>query len=141
MNDPPFNLNPYAENIPAEEKIRRRAAASALLDVWDMARRRQEERRDVEATQRARGLPHTLPGGDLIAMRRNYESIYGRIDDEAHPPDHVIEKRLQELEQQSRRAPGRHFEGRADRGPVPRHPRQRRLAPHPAGYGRAPGGH
>lgn len=62
LNDPPFNLNPKADNIAAEEKIRRRAAAAALMDVWDTVRRRQEERRDVEATRRARGLPHTLPG-------------------------------------------------------------------------------
>lgn len=29
-------------------------------------------------------------------MRRNYESICGRIDDEAYLSDHVIEKRFQE---------------------------------------------
>lgn len=33
LNDPHFNLNPNADNIAAEEKIHRRVAASALMDV------------------------------------------------------------------------------------------------------------
>jgi hypothetical protein len=97
----PFGLDPEAAAIEADptEKVRRRVAQARVIDAWEAAQVRVEERRKAEATQRASGLPHVLPVSVHIAFRRDFEAVYGRADDKAFPSDALIDKRFQDIEQ------------------------------------------
>ena len=101
LTNAPFSLDPSAQDLAPAEIVRRRMLVAALLDVWDTCKVRGQERREVEAVQRAHGLPFTLPGGDLVTLRRKYEEVHGRIEDTFYPCDQLIERRLQQIEQQN----------------------------------------
>ena len=101
LKSAPFSLDPDATALEDDptEKVRRRVAQARVIDAWETAQVRVEERRKAEATQRASGLPHALPVSVHIAFRRDYEAVYGRADDKAFPSDSLIDKRLQDIEQ------------------------------------------
>ena len=94
----PFNLNTEEENIAPAEKLRRRVAQAKVIDAWESAKSRVEEKKRTEAEQRALHQPLALPSGDHMNLRRVYENMYGKVDDKRFPADNVIERRLQEVE-------------------------------------------
>jgi len=99
LSSPPFDMDFKAEGLAPGDKVKARAAQAKMLDAWQGAKARTEEKQKVEATQRASSLPLTVPVGDLVGLRRAHEAIAGRLDDEIFPSSAVIERRLQEVEQ------------------------------------------
>ena len=95
----PFKIDPDLEGLDSAAKVKARVIQAKLIDVWEAAKVRTEEKARTEAEQRASRMPITRPGGDLVALRRGFEDKYGRREDRDFPADSVIERRLQEVEQ------------------------------------------
>lgn len=96
---PPISLDPEAVGLEPGEKLKKKVSQAKLLDAWDAARCRGQERHKQEAAQRASNLPLSLPQGDIVSMRAGHEKIFGRTADDAFPAAGVLERRLQEIEQ------------------------------------------
>ena len=60
LHDPPFNLNPNEGGLDPSLAAGRRVQAARLLDAWETARSRVEEKKKLQAEQRASRLPLTL---------------------------------------------------------------------------------
>ena len=86
-------------NATTEGRLARRMSHVKFIDVWETCKVRSEERRKVEAEQRASELPLELEGNELVSIRKGFEQKQGRVSDEEWPDEPLIEKRLQEVEQ------------------------------------------
>ena len=71
-----------------EGRLARRMSHVKFIDIWEICKVRSEERRKVEAEQRASQLP--LGKG---------QQKQGRVSDEEWPDEPLVEKRLQGVEQ------------------------------------------
>jgi hypothetical protein len=100
----PFLLDPAGEEAVPGARIKVVAAVARLTDAWEAAVSRVAERNKVDAEMRASGVPLTLPGGDHVEMRRAWEVTFGRVHDRDFPADALVERRLQEIEQNDLRA-------------------------------------
>ena len=96
--DEPFNLGLAVADLQPGEKVRRRAKQAMVLDAWEAAKHRMEERAKKEAAQRAAGGEVKFHPGDHIALRKAFESLHGRIEKECYPAEALIETRYKEAE-------------------------------------------
>ena len=86
-------------NATTEGRLVRRMSHVKFIDVWKTCKVRSEERRKVEAEQRASKLPLELEGNELVSIRKGFEQKQGRVSDKEWPDEPLVEKRLQEVEQ------------------------------------------
>ena len=78
LKDPPFDLDPAAEQVQGPDKIKMRVSIAQVTDAWLSATKRVSEKTRVEAEQRAVGVPLALPQHEHVEMKRAYEAKYGR---------------------------------------------------------------
>ena len=96
---PPFNLDPTANGLDPATMLKRRIAQAKVLDAWQAAKCRADEKNEAEAKQRTSGMPISLTQGEHVSLRQSFEKAFGRMEDEGFPVSGVIERRLQEVEQ------------------------------------------
>ena len=66
----PFSLNLAEESLNAQEMVRRRVLQAKVIDAWEAASCRVEQRRKLEADQRASSVPVTIMQADHISGRK-----------------------------------------------------------------------
>ena len=98
---PPFNLDPTAYGLDPGTMLKRRIAQAKVLDAWQAAKCRGDEKNKAEAKQRTSGMPISLTQGEHVSLRQSFEKAFGRTEDEGFPASGVIERRLQVVEQGS----------------------------------------
>ena len=96
---PPFNLDPVAHGLDPATMLKRRIAEAKVLDAWQAAKCRVDEKNKAEAKQRTSGVPISLTQGEHVSLRQSFGKAFGRMDNEMFPSSGVIERRLQEVEQ------------------------------------------
>jgi len=74
-----------------------RVTVSTLLVVWDACRDRVARRSALEAEHRAAGRAPGVMKGDLLSVRRAYESARGELRDEDAPGKGYLEMKLEEF--------------------------------------------
>jgi hypothetical protein len=94
-----YGLDPAEGAITPLERITRRTQAAAVIDCWEAARRRVDEKDKLAASQVASRVPTTLPKSEHLALRKRYENDFGAVPDKGYPCPTLIEKRFQELEE------------------------------------------
>ena len=94
----PFLLALNADGLDAAEKVRRWVAQAKIVDAWEAAKLRIDERKRTEAEQRAHGQPFTLASGEHTQLRAGYQNVYGQVDDKEFPSDGMMDRRLHEIE-------------------------------------------
>ena len=83
----------------ADVRLQKRVNLARMIDAWETAKVRVEERARVESEQRASRLPVTVSATEHITLRRAYEAAHGRVEDKHFPADAALERRLAEVEQ------------------------------------------
>jgi hypothetical protein len=94
-----YGLDPAENLITPLERITRRTQAAAVIDCWEAAKRRVDEKDKLAASQVASRVPTTLPKSEHLALRKRYENDFGAVPDKGYPCPTLIEKRFQELEE------------------------------------------
>jgi hypothetical protein len=83
------------------QKIAGRQAVTATVAAWGTVNSRVTEVAKLAAESAASRLPLMLPIGGMIALRKRYEALHGKVPDHTWPCYALIEKRLEEIEQGS----------------------------------------
>ena len=96
---PPFNLDPTANGLDPATVLKRRIAQAKVLNAWQAAKCRADEKNKAEAKQRTSGMPISVTQGEHVSLCQSFEKAFGRMEDEGFPASGVIERRLQEVEQ------------------------------------------
>jgi hypothetical protein len=94
-----YGLDPADGAITPLERITRRTQVAAVIDCWEAAKRRVDEKDKLAASQVASRVPTTLPKSEHLALRKRYENDFGAVPDKGYPCPTLIEKRFQELEE------------------------------------------
>jgi len=94
-----LGLDPMAADLTEQERIDRRINTARIIDAWETAKIRVEERARLEASQRASRTPLTLMASDHVNLRRTYEAEYGAVTDKKYPAEPAVERRFNEIEQ------------------------------------------
>ena len=81
----------------SEESTDNRVLVSALLVSWDACRDRITRRTALESEARATGRAPSLLRGDILTLRRAYESIHGDLVDEDAPGKGYLELKIENL--------------------------------------------
>ena len=95
---PPFDLDPTTNGLDPATMLKRRIVQAKVLDAWQAAKCRADEKNKAEAKQRTSGMPISLTQGERVSLRQSFEKAFGRMEDEGFPASWVIERRLQEVE-------------------------------------------
>jgi hypothetical protein len=85
----------------AEQKTKHRVEVARIIDAWETSRKRLEESTRVQAERRALRLPNTLPAGEFLALRRQFEVQFGRREDSRFPSVTFVERKIQEVEEEN----------------------------------------
>ena len=70
---PPFNLDPTANGLDLAAMLKRRIAQAKVLDAWQAAKCRADEKNKAEAKQRTSGMPISLTQGEHVSLRQSFE--------------------------------------------------------------------
>jgi hypothetical protein len=90
-----YGLDPADGAITPLERITRRAQAAAVINCWEAAKRRVDEKDKLAASQVASRFPTTLLKSEHLALRKRYGNDYGAVPDKGYPCPTLIEKRFQ----------------------------------------------
>jgi len=74
-----------------------RVLVSALLVTWDACRDRISRRTAMDSESRAAGRTPTLLRGDILALRRAYETVYGELVDDDAPGKGYLELKIENI--------------------------------------------
>jgi hypothetical protein len=74
-------------------------STTKLVAAWMEAKQRFEEHNKLNSASRASNLPMIIPKSVLVGLRGRFEALHGRISDKIFPCAHVIELRLEEVEE------------------------------------------
>jgi len=80
-----------------EDTLENRVQVSALLIAWDACRDRITRRSALESEHRAAGRAPTLLRGDVLSLRRAYETVHGELIDEDAPGKGYIELKIENI--------------------------------------------
>ena len=94
-----LGLDPNAAGLTPQESGRLRLLQTRLLASWLTSSTRSVEEAKSIAETRALRLPLVLPKTSLLALRRSYETEFGRQSDTIYPCAAVIERLLDELDE------------------------------------------
>lgn len=84
-----------------QEKIAARLKSAKVIDAWEAAKKRAEEKDVLEAQQRASRLPITMDGSEHVMLRMKYHQTHGKLEDRAFPCKALIESRFEQVDEGS----------------------------------------
>jgi hypothetical protein len=93
-----LGLNLREAGLTADHLALGRAATSGLVAAWNSAHAEGLEVAKIAAESRALRLPAYLPATHLVALRKKYETLNGRVEDSIWPCASMLEKRMEEVE-------------------------------------------
>ena len=81
-----------------EESMEDTVQVAQLVDVWETAKDRVTKQTALESQSAAEGLPHVMPKGQNMSMRRAYEAAFAEVDDDTYPSKDYLSWRAEQLE-------------------------------------------
>ena len=99
-----FKLDPREVGISDAAKAARYSSQARMVDLWETCRRRVEEVDRQQAESKAARLPVIVQKSEHIQLRMRYERAHGRVEDHNYPSSTLIEKRLQQIEENDLKA-------------------------------------
>ena len=89
--------------LDSQASLKVRGQVAGYLVAWQTARTRIKLQAEAEASSELREWAKPIPQTDDVAMRQAFAKLYGELEDKQIPSKEYLEKKLHELENESRR--------------------------------------
>ncbi|CAE8592677.1 unnamed protein product [Polarella glacialis] len=94
-----FLLDPAATSLTPDQVDLVEITTAKLVAAWMEAKQRFEEHNKLNSASRASNLPMIIPKALLVSLRGRFEALHGRISDKVYPCAHMVEVRIEEVEE------------------------------------------
>ena len=83
----------------SSEGMAARVQTSRLIDIWHAARERNAARNAEATAARIEGRQRELPAQTFVSVRRQFQELNGKYDDENFPSKEYIQNKIEQLEE------------------------------------------
>jgi hypothetical protein len=94
-----FMLDPALVGLTPDQIDLVEISTTKLIASWMEAKQRFEEHNKLTSASRASNLPMIIPKSLLVSLRGRFEALHGRISDKVYPCAHMVELRIEEVEE------------------------------------------